>query len=178
MNDILIDSKRFSSNVFPGIFNTPGMRFMFFFRLCNTYKNTPVALFFKFYFKGMQAKYGFQIPHSTKIGAGLFLGHYGNIVINAKSIIGKNCNISQGVTIGAVNRGKNKGCPVIGDEVWIGANSVIVGNIKIGNNALIAPLTFVNRDVPENALVVGNPGEIVNYSGSEGYINNKILNNL
>lgn len=174
MNDILVDSQRFISKVFPGFFIVPGMRFMIFFRLCNKFKNFPLGFLFKLYYNGMQSKYGFQIPYSTKIGGGLFLGHYGNIVINSKAIIGKNCNIAQGVTIGAISFGENKGCPEIGNEVWIGANAVIVGNIKIGNNVLIAPLSFVNRDIPENAVVLGNPFKIVKNSGSSGYINNKI----
>ena len=55
---------------------------------------------------------------------------------------------------------KKNGCPVISDEVWIGANSVIVGKIKIGKNVLIAPNAYVNFDVPENSIVIGNPGVI------------------
>ena len=93
------------------------------------------------------------------------------IVINNKSILGDNCNIHQGVTIGNVNRGKNIGCPVIGNRVWIGANAVVVGGITIGNDVLIAPLSFVNFDIPDNAVVAGNPAKIINYKGSEGYVN-------
>lgn len=173
-SSVLVDSKRFYEKVIPGIFFAPGMRYMFLFRLCQKYKNSPFGSFFKLYFYGMQSKYGFQIPYSTDIGPGLFMGHYGNVIINSKAIIGENCNIAQGVTIGAANRGKYKGCPVIGDEVWIGANAVIVGNIKIGNNVLIAPLSYVIRDVPDNAVIMGNPAGIINYSGTKGYINNKI----
>ena len=57
--------------------------------------------------------------------------------------------------------GKRAGAPVIGDFVWMGTNSVIVGGIKIGNDVLIAPGSFVNFDVPDNSLVIGNPGKIV-----------------
>lgn len=117
-------------------------------------------------------KYGYQIPHTCQIGKGLFLGHYGNIVINQNSIIGENCNIAQGVTIGHVSRGKRKGSPIIGNRVWIGANAVVVGKVVVGDDVLIAPLTFVNFDIPDNAVVIGNPGKIVNYNGSSGYVNN------
>ena len=84
-------------------------------------------------------------------------------------------NISTGVVIGRVNTGKKEGCPTIGNEVWIGANSVIVGKIKIGNNVLIAPNAYVNFDVPDNSIVIGNPG-VIHYKDNptKGYIGKKV----
>ena len=67
-------------------------------------------------------------------------------------MIGKNINIATGVTVGQKNRGERKGCPIIGDNVWIGTNSVIVGNITIGTDVLIAPLAYVNFDVPDHSI--------------------------
>jgi len=122
-----------------------------------------------------QIKYGFQIYPETEIGEGLFLGHWGHLVINPKAKIGKNCNIAQGVTIGQANRGKNEGVPEIGNEVWIGPNAVIVGKIRIGNNVLIAPNAYVNFDVPGNSIAMGNPAQIIaKENATEGYINNKV----
>lgn len=112
-----------------------------------------------------------QIPPKTKIGKGFYIGHCGRIIINQATIIGKNCNIATGVTIGQENRGRRKGCPVIGDSVWIGTNSAIVGNIKIGNDVLIAPLAYVNFDVPDHSIVIGNPGKIIpRKNATEKYI--------
>jgi len=74
--------------------------------------------------------------------------------------IGRNCNISHSVTIGRSYRGGVIGRPTIGDYVWIGSGAVIVGKVMIGNNVLIAPNSFVNFDVPDNSLVIGNPGKI------------------
>ena len=119
-------------------------------------------------------KYGIEILVGTSIGRGLYIGHWGGIFVNQGAILGENCNINQGVTIGQSNRGRHKGCPVIGNYVWMGANSVIVGKIKLGNNVLIAPGAYVNFDVPDNAVVIGNPGEIVSYGGTEGYISHAI----
>ena len=97
------------------------------------------------------------------------------VIINSSAKIGKNCNINQGVTIGAENRGNRKGVPTIGNDVWIGANSVIVGKINIGNNVLIAPLTYVNFDVPDNSIVIGNPGRIIlDKEATYSYICNKV----
>ena len=120
-------------------------------------------------------KFGFQISWGTTIGEGFYLGHLGNIIINSEAVIGKNVNIAQGVTIGISNRGKTKGVPTIGDDVWIGANSTIVGGIKIGNNVLIAPNTFVNFDVPSNSVVVGSKATIIsNEFATKNYIDNRI----
>lgn len=123
----------------------------------------------------MQNKTHIQIGADTKIGEGLYIGHNGRLVINKDAVIGKNCNIATGVTIGQENRGKRKGCPVIGDNVWIGTNAVIVGKINIGNDVLIAPLTFVNFDVPDHSIVIGNPGKIISKeNATEGYINHTV----
>ena len=77
--------------------------------------------------------------------------------------------------IGQENRSERKGCPVIGNKVWIGTNSTIVGSIKIGDNVLIAPNTFVNCDIPSNSIVFGNPAIIKeNMHATDSYINNII----
>ncbi len=69
------------------------------------------------------------------------------------------------------NRGRLKGFPTIGNNVWMGAGSVIVGNITIGDNVLIAPNSFVNVDVPPFSIVLGNPCKIVpKENPTEGYI--------
>lgn len=106
-------------------------------------------------------KFGFQIPYQTKIGKGLYFSHFGTVVINENAVIGANCNINHNVTIGRQNRGSKKGSPTIGDYVWIGTGSVLVGNITIGNHVLIAPNAYVNFDVPSHAIVLGNPGTII-----------------
>lgn len=111
--------------------------------------------------KRLMNKYDFNVPAKTRIGKGLFIGHNGPIIINGNAIIGDNCNIATGVTIGQENRGKRKGFPKIGNKVWIGTNAVIVGKITIGSNVLVAPNSYVNFDVPDNSIVIGNPGKIV-----------------
>lgn len=149
-----------------------GYRFMVLYRLCNRFsKINPIGFLARIWYKKIQVKYGFQIPFTTRIGKGLFLPHYGNIVINPKVLIGENCNVAQGVTLGQINVGDKAGCPAIGNRVWIGANAVVVGNIKIGDDVLIAPLSYVNFDVPSGSVVLGNPGKIVGDKGSSGYVN-------
>jgi len=162
-----------ASGFMRAFFSFPGFRFMFFYRVCRKFsKIHPAGIIGRLWYRRLQVKFGFQIPHSCKIGKGLFLGHYGNIVINQGVIIGNNCNIAQGVTIGNTSRGVKKGCPTLGDRVWLGANAVIVGKIKVGNDVLIAPLTLVNFDIPDNAVVAGNPAKIISYDTSKDYIKN------
>ncbi len=113
---------------------------------------------------------GISIPASASIGHSFYIGHFGGIVLNAKAVIGSNCNISQGVTIGVSGVGEKRGLPIIGDNVYIGANTVIAGKIKVGNNCLIGACSLVNKDLPDNSVAVGVPAEIVSERGSEGYI--------
>ncbi len=117
-------------------------------------------------------KFGISIPHTTQIGSGFYIGHFGGIVVNPKSIIGKNCNVSHGVTLGKGNRGKNKGYPTIGDNVYIGPGVKIIGSVKIGNNVAIGANCVVTKDAPDNSVVVGIPGKVISMEGSEGYVNN------
>ncbi len=155
---------------------SPNLHYIYLFRKAQRYYRTPfLGAFYKVILRHYQIKYGFQIYPETQIGEGLYLGHWGHLVINPKAKIGKNCNIAQGVTIAQANRGRSAGVPVIGDEVWIGPNAVIVGNITIGNNVLIAPNAYVTADVPDHSVVVGNPAVITpKANATEHYINNKI----
>lgn len=155
---------------------SPNLHYIYWFRNAQKYsKSSFLGKIYRIILRHYQIKYGFQIYPETEIGEGFYLGHWGALVINPKVKIGKNCNIAQGVTIGQANRGERIGVPEIGDEVWIGTNAVIVGHIKIGNNVLIAPNTYVNTDVPSNSIVIGNPAQITpNEKATNGYINNKI----
>lgn len=80
----------------------------------------------RFLRKKMQAHYGLEIPGKATIGEGFYIGHAYGITVNPDAVIGRNCNIHKGVTIGQENRGKRKGAPVLGDCVWLGVNSTVV----------------------------------------------------
>lgn len=159
---------------FRQLFSNGGFRFLFFFRLVQHYKNNFFLSFLiGIFFKRYSVKFQIQIPKSVKIGLGLALPHYGGIVVNSKTIIGDYCTILHNVTIGNTKRGKLKGAPIIGDYVYLGPGAVVVGNITIGNHVLIAPNAYVNLDIPDNSLVIGNPAKIVSrQNASKGYITN------
>lgn len=149
------------------------LRFLRVLRLAQSSRNRLVQLMCKIILRRYRLKYGLEISPTSKIGKGLYLGHAFNITINGHSVIGDNCNIHKGVVIGRVNRGARKGCPTIGNNVWVGINAAIVGNVTIGDDVLIAPNSYVNCDVPSHSVVFGNPCIIKHRdNATEGYINN------
>lgn len=154
----------------------PNLHYIYILRKCQQCsKKSLMGVFWRWRLRKYQIKYGFQIYPETQIGEGFYLGHWGTIVVNPKAKIGKNCNLAHGVTIGQTNRGEKQGVPVIGDNVWIGANAVIVGGIKIGNNVLIAPNSYVTTDIEDDSIVIGNPAKSMKKeTATEGYINNRV----
>ena len=146
------------------------LKLMFLIRLASN-KNTIFAKFLSCYIYLFKRKYGIDMHPNPKIGEGLSLSHAYNITINSEAVIGKNVNLTKGITIGSEPRGSRVGSPTIGNSVYIGVNSTIVGNIKIGNNVLIAPNSFVNTDIPSNSIVLGNPCRIIhNEHATESYV--------
>lgn len=99
------------------------------------------------------------IPFSTKIGKGMLTAHCYATVLNAESI-GDNFHFLHCTTIGKKN-GKR---PRIGDNVYLGANVVIIGDINIGNNVTVGAGSVVVKDVPDNAIVAGNPARVIKYN--------------
>lgn len=119
----------------------------------------------------LRLKYGLEID-SKNIGDGFRLVHPYNITISPAAVMGSNCTIHKGATIGRESRGLRQGAPTIGDRVWIGINATVVGKIMIGSNVLIAPNSFVNFDVPDNSIVIGCPGQILQdrVNATDGYL--------
>lgn len=151
------------------------IKYLKIFRRYQASKKLPVKKFYGLRLLCLSRRTQIQIPGNTSIGPGFYIGHCGRIIINSKAVIGSNVNIATGVTIGQENRGKRKGCPVIGNNVWIGTNAVIVGNVHIGDDTLIAPLSYVNFDVPDHSIVIGNPAKInSSENATRGYIENTV----
>lgn len=156
------------TNFFKGYLIQKGFRYTFYLRIATITKGISYY-FSKFILRQLVVKYGYEISEKTEIGEGLAILHLGGIAINKNAILGKNITIFQGVTIGG-DVGKRKGAPKIGNKVWIGANAVVVGNITIGDNVLIAANSLVNFNVPDNSLVIGNPAMIKPFYKINEYI--------
>lgn len=115
----------------------------------------------------IRLRFAAEIPSWCKIGKGTIFAHSAlGVTIHPKAVIGNNCKILQHVTIGGKQGAGNK-LPIIGDNVLIGVGAIVLGNIRIGNNAIIGAGSVVLKDVPDNAVVVGNPAHIIKYVTQE-----------
>ena len=180
MNDLYRYTGKISFGVFiKNVLFNPGFKYTFIMRETRYFKTIgiiylPIHWIFRILLNHYKYKYGISIPYNTNISGGFYIGHFGGIIVNSKTIIGKNCNISQGVTIGKAYGGKFPGVPKIGDNVYIGPGAKVIGGITIGNDVAIGANCVLTKPVPDNAVVVGIPGEIKSYNGSGKYVNNKI----
>ncbi|WP_422925471.1 serine O-acetyltransferase [Singulisphaera sp. PoT] len=109
-----------------------------------------------------------ELPSSTEIGPGLYLPHTGYIVVSSRAIIGSNCTLTQGVTIGhgGGGRGSRHGVPTLGDRVYVGPGAAIIGPVTIGSDALIGAGAIVTRSIPPRGVAVGNPARVISDRGS------------
>ena len=149
-------------------------RRLFYYRVISNSKNVIVTNLFRILNYFLRSRVYVDLPKTVQIGKGVLFIHPYGITFNSKSIIGDNFTILKGATIGNTKSG-NSGTPKIGNNVYVGLNSTIVGNITIGDNVLIASNSFVNFDVPNDSIVLGNPGVIHHKeNASAPYIKNPI----
>jgi len=151
---------------------SPGCRYTFWLRLCAYLHSRKVGrVVFPFawlIYDHFQIKYGIAISYRAKIGRGFYISHHGGIVTNVDAVIGENCNLSHGVTIGVTRRGERVGVPVIGDNVYIGPGAKIIGAVRVGDRAAVGANCVVTRDVPDDGVVVGVPGKVISLEGARG----------
>lgn len=147
-------------------YRKPLLRFTIFLRHVEFLQNSNSVLIPKLYvklqslrLKRMGAWLGLSISPNT-CGPGLYLMHWGSIVISSEACIGRNARIHSCVNIGA----DRTGCaPIIGDNVYIGPGAKVFGDISVGNNVDIGANAVVNKSLPSDVVVVGVPGDIVKY---------------
>jgi serine O-acetyltransferase len=158
---------------------TPGYRYSFWMRTAWFLKSKE-CLFKPAYFVcrllliHYEIKYGISIPYNACIGGGLYIGHFGGIIVNHETVIGKNCNINHDVTIGAAYGGKKPGVPVVGDNVYFGPGCKVIGGIMIGNDVAIGANCVLTKSVPDNSVVAGIPGVVISDKGSSSYVVNTV----
>jgi serine O-acetyltransferase len=110
-----------------------------------------------------------QLSAAARIGPGLCIPHTGTIVVGSGSVLGADCTLCHGVTLGHRGGGRDcarNGSPVIGDRVYIGPGSAIVGPVTVGEDAVIGIGAVVIRSVPARAVVAGNPARVLSHGGS------------
>ncbi|WP_282117770.1 serine acetyltransferase [Maribacter aquivivus] len=148
--------------------STKGRIIMVFFRLANFgiynsfYRiiSIPYRLFYTFFIEWVL---GVELQWRTKAGKCLALHHGQALVVNGNVVLGSNCTLRQSTTIGnkLLSDGSYTTSPIIGDNVDIGSNVCIIGNIIIGDNVKIGSGTVVVKDIPSNSIVVGNPSRVI-----------------
>jgi putative colanic acid biosynthesis acetyltransferase WcaB len=148
--------------------NTKGKFIVVFFRWVHYFSSkrknilliVPGILFRVLYKFLIQWIMGIDLPETTKIGKGLCIFHGQGLVVNGDAIFGDYVTMRHNTTIG--NKYEGSKSPVFGNNVDIGANSVIIGEVIVGNNVVIGAGTVVTKNIPDGSVVVGNPGRLIN----------------
>ena len=111
------------------------------------------------YYRLIETLTGISIPKSVAVGPGLKIHHFGNIFVHKDVVMGANCVLRQGVTIG--NRTPDGPVPVLEDDVELGAYAQVLGGVRIGKGAKIGAMSVVLQDVPPGATAVGIPARVI-----------------
>ena len=104
---------------------------------------------------------GIEIHPGATIGKGLFIDHGTGVIIGVTTIIGDNCTLYQGVTLGGTGKEQGKRHPTLGNNVMVSAGAKVIGSFKVGDNSKIGAGSVVLEEVPPNSTVVGVPGRVV-----------------
>lgn len=152
--------------------NIKGRIVLFMFRLVNAI-NRYMLLKILFFWYLMIYRFfvewvlGVELPRKLIAGKNLIFYHGQGLVVNFKTIIGENCVLRNGVTIGhkKLADGSLSKSPRIGNNVDIGANACIIGDITIGDNVIIGAGAVVIKDIPANSIAVGNPARVLENKG-------------
>ena len=108
---------------------------------------------------------GVEIHPGARIGGGVFIDHGMGVVVGETAVIGNNCLLYQGVTLGGTGKAIGKRHPTLHDNVVVGAGAKVLGAITVGSNTRIGAGSVVLRDVAPNSTVVGIPGRVIHQSG-------------
>lgn len=152
-------------NIVEVILTYSGLHAIFFYRLAHFLGELNIPMLPRLISQLARFFTGIEIHPGAKIGRGLFIDHGMGVVIGETSIIGDNVTMFQGATLGGTGKEKGKRHPTLGNNVVVGAGAKILGNIIIGDNVNIGANAVVIKDVPSNSTVVGVPGRVVRHEG-------------
>jgi serine O-acetyltransferase len=117
---------------------------------------------------------GIEIHPGASIGKNFFIDHGMGVVIGETAIIGDNCLVYQGVTLGGTGKEQGKRHPTIGNNVTLGAGAILLGNITIGDNSNVGAGSVVIKSAKENSTLVGVPARVVK---EKNFVQGKLMHN-
>lgn len=167
--DKILETDPAAKNKFNIIINYPGVHALFFYRIHNYLWKINLRVLARFLSQFARFLTGIEIHPGATIGERLFIDHGMGVVIGETAVVGNDCILYQGVTLGGVGTGPNKEKrhPTLNDGVMVSAGAKIIGNVVIGENSIIGAQSVVLKDVPRDCTVVGVPGYIVKQDGKK-----------
>jgi len=139
----------------------PGVKALFWYRIAHFFYRLKLKLVGEMISYFVRMVHGIEIHPNATIGKRLFIDHGMGVVIGETAVIGDDCLIYQGATLGGTGKEHKKRHPTLGNNVMVGAGAKILGNITIGNNVKIGANTVVLRDVPDGETIVGPKGQVI-----------------
>jgi serine O-acetyltransferase len=121
----------------------------------------PLSVLYRTLFRSVRNFYGIELPFTAQIGRRVIFEHQHGIVVHGATVIGDDCIIRQGVTLGIRTLDKLDDAPILGKKVNVGAGAKVIGNVRVGDGASIGANAVVLEDVPARALAVGVPARVV-----------------
>jgi serine O-acetyltransferase len=131
---------------------------------------TPVRLVSRvpliFFQRLVEVWAGVGISPQAVIGPGLYIGHFGQIIVHGEARLGSNATLTQEVTLGFTPTGRRKGAPTIGDRAYIAPGAKVFGSITVGDDVTIGANAVVTNDVEDRAVMGGVPARVISKQGS------------
>ena len=121
----------------------------------------PLSILYRALFRRCRNIYGIELPYSAKVGRGVVIEHQGGIVVHGASVIGDRCIIRQGCTLGLRRLDALDDAPILGCGVHLGAGSVVLGRVRLGDGCVVGANAVVLQNVPAGALALGVPARII-----------------
>mgnify|MGYP005840143371 CR=1 FL=1 len=121
----------------------------------------PFSVLYRWLFRRVRNNYGIELPYSARVGRRLVIEHQGCIVVHGDTVIGDDCIIRQGVTLGNRSLDARFDAPVLGHRVNVGAGAKVLGKVRLGDGCNIGANAVVLHDVPPGATAVGIPARIL-----------------
>ncbi len=143
----------------------PGIKAVIFHRAAHFFYRHNCKFIARFISQFARFWTGIEIHPGAMIGRGLFIDHGMGVIIGETTVIGDNCTIYQGVTLGGTGKEKGKRHPTLGNNVMVGSGAKVLGPFKVGDNSKIAAGAVVLSEVPPNSTCVGVPARIVKREG-------------